>query len=178
MSKILTTYDCVHAMLTEHDVELAEDFKTEFANFQYILVLAQFELCLVLKAIHYSQNDLEKIHSIKRGFLIIYETKIALDKLNPTLKTIKSDFPQLENEFKQAVYLIKDVRRIVNDDIRIVEVRNNVSAHINPNFLEYYKNFEMLELSKDLNLIMDMKNKLYLIEKFISTVRATRSTKN
>ncbi len=95
------------------------------------------------------------------------------------LQSMMLSWPKiLKNEFKQAVYLIKDVRRIVNDDIRIVEVRNNVSAHINPNFLEYYKNFEMLELSKDLNLIMDMKNKLYLIEKFISTVRATRSTKN
>lgn len=95
ISKILTSYDIVYNILNNKNISLAKDFEIEFSNFQYILVLSQFELSLILKVIFFSKSDLEKIHNIKRGLLILYETKVALDKLSPTLKRIKEDFPQL-----------------------------------------------------------------------------------
>ncbi|MEJ5102748.1 hypothetical protein [Chryseobacterium sp. MYb328] len=174
MSKILTSYDIVYGILNKNGIELAKDFETEFANFQYILVLSQFELCLVFKSIYYSLNDLEKIHNIKRGLLILYETKIALDKLNLTLRKISLDFPELEDEFKLIIDLIRDSKKIILSHGRIEDIRNNVSAHINPNFLEYYKYFEKVDLSEDLNLLMNMKKTFYSIENFISKIRSLK----
>ncbi|AZB10853.1 hypothetical protein EG344_19420 [Chryseobacterium sp. G0162] len=173
MNKILTSYDIVHGILHKNKIELAKDFEIEFANFQYILVLSQFELSLVFKSI-YSLNDLEKIHNIKRGLLILYETKIALDKLNLTLKRISLDFPQLEDEFKLIRDLIRNSKKTILSHDRIEDIRNNVSAHINPNFLEYYKYFEKVDLSEDLNLLTNMKKTFYTIENFISKVRSLK----
>ncbi|WP_395974317.1 hypothetical protein [Chryseobacterium cucumeris] len=174
MNKILTSYDIVHGVLHKNKIELAKDFEIEFVNFQYILVLSQFELSLVFKSIYYSLNDLEKIHNIKRGLLILYETKIALDKLNLTLRRISLDFPQLEDEFKLIIDLIRDSKKIILSHDRIEDIRNNVSAHINPIFLEYYKYFEKVDLSEDLNLLMNMKKTFYTIENFISKVRSLK----
>lgn len=171
MSKILASFDTVHSILNSSNTDLAKDFEIEFPNFQYVLVLSQFELSLTLKAIFFSKSELEKIHNIKKGLLTLYETKIALDKLNPTLKKIKAEFPQLENEFSQTNNLIKEAKKTIMLNRRIEEIRNNVSAHINPNFLQYYKHFEKVNLSEDLSLLIDMKKIFYKIENFISKVR-------
>lgn len=174
MSKILTTYTIVYDILDNNHVSLAKDFEIEYPNFQYILVLSQFELSLILKAIFFSKSDLEKIHNIKKGLLIIYETKVALDKLSPTLKRIKEDFPQLENEFSQIITLIKEVKKIISSDRRIEKIRNNVSAHINPNFLHYYKHIEKIDLSEDFTLLIKMKEIFSKIENFITKVRFSK----
>lgn len=174
ISKILTSYDIVYNILNNKNISLAKDFEIEFSNFQYILVLSQFELSLILKAIFFSKSDLEKIHNIKRGLLILYETKVALDKLSPTLKRIKEDFPQLENEFSQIITLIKEVKKSISLDRRIEEIRNNVSAHINPNFLHYYKHIEKIDLSEDYNLLINMKAIFHKIENFVTLVRFSK----
>lgn len=174
MSKIFTSYDAIHDILNNNNISLAKDFEIEFQNFQYMLVLSQFELSLILKAIYFSRNDLEKIHNIKKGLLIIYETKVAIDKLSPTLKRIKEGYPQLENEFTQTIILIKEVRKSISLNRRIEEIRNNVSAHINPNFLHYYKYFEKIDLHEDFNLLIDMKAIFYKIENFVGIVSSIK----
>ncbi|MDQ8747844.1 hypothetical protein [Elizabethkingia miricola] len=174
MSKILTTVNIVHDILNNKNVSLAKDFEIEYPNFQYILVLSQFELSLILKAIFFSKSDLEKVHNIKKGLLILYETKVALDKFSPTLKRIKEDFPQFESEFSQTITLIKEVKKSISSDRRIEEIRNNVSAHINPNFLHYYKHIEKIDLFEDFTLLIKMKEIFRKIEDFVTLIRFSK----
>jgi len=174
MSKILTSYDIVNEILFKTEAELAKDFETEFANYQYILVLSQFELSLALKSIYYSKSDLEKIHNLKKGLSILYETKIVMDKLNPTLKQIKENYPSLQDEFKKTIIIIKSIKKIILFDSRIEEIRNNVFAHFNPNFTQYYNYFEKIVINNDLKLLIEIKDYLYQIERFIVKVRSIK----
>lgn len=95
------------------------------------------KISLVLKSIHYVKSQAEKIHLLKRGILVLYEFKIILDKLNPTLRKIKDENSELELEFKNIIDIIKQLKKRINSEVRIVEIRNNTSAHFNSSFLEY-----------------------------------------
>lgn len=171
MKKVLTSYSVVNNIFKKNNIDLAKKFEIEIENLQYILVLAQLEISLTLKSIYYSKNDFEKIHIIKRGLHIIYETKISLDKLNPTLKSIKNEFPRLDIEFRGTIELIKQMKKQINSERRIGEIRNNVSAHINANFLEYYNYLGKINLEEDLQLLVRFKLVLNEIERFLFKVR-------
>lgn len=175
MKKILTSYTVVHNIFKKNDIDLAKKFEIEIENLQYILVLAQLEISLTLKSIYYSKSEFEKIHIIKRGLHIIYETKISLDKLNPTLKSIKNEFPGLDIAFRETIELIKQIKKQINSERRIEEIRNNVSAHINANFLEYYNYLGRINLEEDLQLLIRFKLVLNEIERFLFKVRNEKS---
>lgn len=178
MKKVLTSYSVVNNILKKNNIDLAKKFEIEIENLQYILVLAQLEILLTLKSIYYSKNDFEKIHIIKRGLHTIYETKISLDKLNPTLKSIKNEFPRLDIEFRGTIELIKQMKKQINSERRIGEIRNNVSAHINANFLEYYNYLGKINLEEDLQLLVRFKLVLNEIERFLFKVRNEKSLTN
>lgn len=178
MKKVLTSYSVVNNIFKKNNIDLAKKFEIEIENLQYILVLAQLEISLTLKSIYYSKNDFEKIHIIKRGLHIIYETKISLDKLNPTLKSIKNEFPRLDIEFRGTIELIKQMKKQINSERRIEEIRNNVSAHINANFLEYYNYLGKINLEEDLQLLVRFKLVLNEIERFLFKVRNEKSLSN
>lgn len=171
MSKIINSYSAVYECLKDVYYEFAKDYDTEFHNIQYILLIAQLEILLVLKSIYYAKSDYERVHLIKRGMLVIYEGKILLDKLNPTFKRIKDEFPELEIEFKRIVDSIKQFKKYITKDKRIEEIRNNSAAHINPNLLEYYNFLHQIEFDEDLKMIISFKKLLNQVDLFLSKVR-------
>lgn len=174
MNGIINSYSIVNDIFKRNNIDLAKDFETEIENLQSILVLAQLEISLVLKSIHYSKSEAEEKHLIKRGILILYESKITLGKLNPTLKLIKKEYPELEIQFKDIIEIIKQFKKRINNEKRILEIRNNISAHINPNFLEYYNYLNKIDLKEDLDLLIRFKLILNEIDSFLYKVRTQK----
>lgn len=174
MNGIINSYSIVNDIFKKNNIDLAKDFETEIENLQSVLILAQLEISLVLKSIHYSKSEAEEKHLIKRGILILYESKVTLDKLNPTLKLIKKEYPELETQFKSIIEIIKQFKKRINYEKRIVEIRNNISAHINPNFLEYYNYLNKIDLKEDLHLLIRFKLILNEIDSFLYKVRTQK----
>lgn len=177
MQNVLNSYDDLKDIFKEKP-EIAKHFETEIENLHSVITLAQLEISLVLKSLHFAKNETEEKHITKRGLLVIYETKIALDKLNPTLKKIRNDFPELEIEFKDILDIIKQAKKRISSERRIEEIRNNISAHINSNFLEYYQFLEKIDLEEDISLIVRMKLILNEINNFLLKVSLNKLTKN
>jgi len=171
MNGIINCYSIVNDIFKTNNIDLAKDFEVQIENLQSILVLAQLEISLVLKSIYYSKSEIEKKHIIKRGLLILYESKMTLDKLNPTLKLIKEKYPELEIEFKDIIDIIKQFKKRIHKEERIADIRNNISAHINPIFLEYYKYLNKIYLEEDLDLLIRFKLILNEIDSFLYKVR-------
>lgn len=171
MNGIINCYSIVNDIFKTNNIDLAKDFETQIENLQSILVLAQLEISLVLKSIYYSKSEIEKKHIIKRGLLILYESKMTLDKLNPTLKLIKEKYLELEIEFKDIIDIIKQFKKRIHREERIADIRNNISAHINPIFLEYYKYLNKIDLEEDLDLLFRFKLILNEIDSFLYKVR-------
>ena len=166
MNRVLDSYKGLEDVF-QNRPELKKYFTTEIENFHSIVTLAQLEISLSLKAIYYAKCKSEKSHLIKRGLLVLYEIKMALDKLNPVFKKIKDDYPELENEFKEITIIIKQAKRRIADEPRIMHIRNNISAHINTNFLENYKYLETVDLEEDIDLIIRMKLILNELNNFL-----------
>jgi len=177
MQNVLNSYDDLKDIFKEKP-EIAKHFETEIENLHSVITLAQLEISLVLKSLHFAKNESEEKHITKRGLLVIYETKIALDKLNPTLKKIRNDFPELEIEFKDILDIIKQAKKRISSERRIEEIRNNISAHINSNFLEYYQFLEKIDLEEDISLIVRMKLILNEINNFLFKVSLNQLNKN
>lgn len=177
MQNVLNSYDDLKDIFKEKP-KIAKHFETEIENLHSVITLAQLEISLVLKSLHFAKNESEEKHITKRGLLVIYETKIALDKLNPTLKKIRNDFPELEIEFKDILDIIKQAKKRISSERRIEEIRNNISAHINSNFLEYYQFLEKIDLEEDISLIVRMKLILNEINNFLFKVSLNKLNKN
>lgn len=177
MQNVLNSYDDLKDIFKEKP-KIAKHFETEIENLHSVITLAQLEISLVLKSLHFAKNESEEKHITKRGLLVIYETKIALDKLNPTLKKIRNDFPELEIEFKDILDIIKQAKKRISSERRIEEIRNNISAHINSNFLEYYQFLEKIDLEEDISLIARMKLILNEINNFLFKVSLNKLNKN
>lgn len=170
MKGIIHSYSVVNEIFIKNDIDLAKEFEIHIENFQSILVLGQLEISLVLKSIHYAKSQAEKIHLLKRGILVLYEFKIVLDKLNPTLRKIKDENSELELEFKSIIDIIKQFKKRINSEVRIVEIRNNTSAHFNSSFLEYSNFLNKIEYEEDLSLILRFRLILNEIESFLYKV--------
>lgn len=169
MNRVLDSYKGSEHFF-QNKPELKKYFTTEIENFHSIVTLAQLEITLSLKAIYYAKSESEKSHLIKRGLLVLYETKMALDKLNPAFKKIKNEYPELETEFKEISLIIKQAKRRITDESRIMHIRNNISAHINADFLENYKYLETVDLEEDIDLIIRMKLILNELNNFLLKV--------
>ena len=66
--------------------------------------------------------------------------------------------------------MIKQAKRRIADEPRIMHIRNNISAHINTNFLENYKYLETVDLEEDIDLIIRMKLILNELNNFLLKV--------
>lgn len=149
-------------------------FADDIDNLHCMITVSQLEISLVLKSIHYSNNDYEKRHHIKRVILVIYEIKKVLDKLNPALKTIKDNHPELSEDFIEIVTIIKAVKKTITENIRIKEIRDNISAHINPSFLDYNKHLEKINIEEDVHFIIRLKLILNKLNSFLFIVVSSR----
>jgi hypothetical protein len=177
MQNVINSYDDLKDIFKEKP-EIANHFETEIENFHSIITLSQLEISLVLKSLYFAKNESEEKHITKRGLLVIYEIKIALDKLNPTLKKIRNDFPELEIEFKDILDIIKQAKKRISSERRIEEIRNNTSAHINSNFLEYYQFLEKIDLEEDISLIVRINLILNEINNFLFKVSLNQLNNN
>ena len=72
-----------------------------------------------------------------------------------------------------TVIIMKKMKKIILVDSRMEKIRNNVSAHFNHNFSKYYDYFEKINVNNDLKLLIEIKDYLYQVEKFIAKVRFT-----
>ncbi|HRG18681.1 MAG TPA: hypothetical protein PLP39_06295 [Flavobacterium lutivivi] len=149
-------------------------FASEIDNFHCMITVSQLEISLVLKSIHYSNNDYEKRHNIKKAILTTYEIKKVLDKLNPVLKIIKDKHPDLNEEFKEMVIIIKAVKKFIAENNRIKGIRDNISAHINPNFVEYNSHLKKINIEEDVDFIIKLKMILNKLNEFLYKVVISR----
>lgn len=177
MNNAIGSFESLKILFNESKPEIAEILNTDIQNFQAIMAVVGLEICLVLKGIYYSKSDSEKIFLLKKGLLVLYETKILLDKLSPIIKQIKIELPELEKDIIEFTNILKQTKKRIVSESRIAEIRNNTSAHFNPNFLEFYRFIQKIDLKNDLDFLLRTIKILREIDKFLLKVEGQRLKK-
>lgn len=146
-----------------------EHIKFDIENIHPIINISKLEISLILKSIHYAKNDIEKNHTLKKGLLIVFETFETLKKFNKILKEYSQKTNKLKNEFNQINLRIKPFRKLLNDDSRIKNIRDNIVAHINSNFIEYYKQLKKIDIVNDYDLLIRFRFMLNDLDEYLFT---------
>lgn len=118
-----------------------EDFnEIELMNkFNALLTISLLDLMVVCKNMCLVETDWERIHFIKQGYLIIYETINTYHKYSSELRnTIATKYTGFITIFNTINKDLKQFKKIHDYENVIGVIRNKVAGHINEDFVLYY----------------------------------------
>src|SRR5690606_19448170 len=139
---------------------------TEILNFHAIITISQLEISLVLKSLHFSKSDFEKIYRIKHSYLIIYATFNTLNILKRNLSEMY-DNKAIAKEYAELNKLLREFRKFVDIENKVKNIRNKISEHITSNFSEYYSFIEVINIEDDIDKLIRFRLVLNQLNDFL-----------
>ena len=124
------------------------------SNAHCVSTISHLEISLTLKSLHYSKYEIEKKQILKNGILVVYESIKSLEKFNKTLKEYSSKSENFKKEFDDFSKLIKEFKKSIGYEKEIKNIRNNISGHINSDFIEYSNHMDLIDIEKTTHYII------------------------
>ena len=124
------------------------------SNAHCVSTISQLEISLTLKSLHYSKYEIEKKQILKNGILVVYESIKSLEKFNKTLKEYSGKSENFKKEFDNYSKLIKEFKKNIGYEKEIKNIRNNISGHINSDFIEYSNHMDLIDIEKTTHYIV------------------------
>ena len=124
------------------------------SNAHCVATISQLEISLTLKSLHYSKYEIEKKQILKNGILVVYESIKSIEKFNKTLKEYSSKSENFKKEFDNYSTSIKEFKKSIGYEKDIKNIRNNVSGHINSDYIEYANHMDLIDIEKTAHYIV------------------------
>jgi len=162
-------------LLNTEGIPLSNKFKEEFLDLtvEHIQYACFFnssflDIATSLKGILTCESNWERRYFLKNGFVTIYETiKTYNDGIQKILRSsIKLNFQSFESRKQEIDLELREFRKKYQYDSVIRGIRNKAGAHYDKNFIEYYKNLQILDSSFNVKIISDFSNILMSLLKF------------
>lgn len=142
LRKIMHTQTEAIEFLVQIDAKTdIEDFdEIERMNkFNALLTISLLDLMVVCKNMCLVETDWERIHFIKQGYLVIYETINTYHKYSSELrKIISTKYCGFTKNFDIINKDLKQFKKIHDYENVIGVIRNKVAGHIDEDFVLYY----------------------------------------
>ena len=129
---------------------------TVILNIHAINTISQLETSIILKSLHFAKSDFEKTYIIKHAYLIIYETFKTLYHLKINLRLMCNN-ELLNAEYQELETVLKRFNKFVGIDNKVQKIRNKISGHITPSFLEYYSSLEIINVEDDIEKVIQFR---------------------
>src|SRR5215218_8577536 len=128
-----------------------EDFNEieRMNKFNTLLTISLLDLMVVCKNMCLAETDWERIHFIKQGYLVIYETINTYHKHSSELRnTIATKYSGFIKTFDAINKDLKQFKKIHDYENVIGLIRNKVAGHIDEDFILYYDTIAKLDGEK------------------------------
>lgn len=143
---------------SDHDLHLEnKKLKIEFFCF---VTTSYIDLLCTYRNLKRSKSDWERSYNIKIAYLIAYETINTYHQYKGDIyKTLKKEEKNDYNQFFRMLNdELSDFKYEYDYDSIMSKIRNKSTAHYDKNFLEFYKNYEVLNKSGSKNIIRSFLN--------------------
>lgn len=135
----LTSYMSIIEKFHPEDNTLEiHEFKNQL-DFSGFLTVCTLDILVTTKNLLQVEEIWEELYYLRHGYLTIYEAINTYNAHNKWIHSfISENFPGLKPEFDLLAKEIRQFKRDYNYDTTIAEIRNETTAHIDRNFLNYF----------------------------------------
>ena len=144
----------LNEFITDYSFDSKALLDLNISNAHCVTTISQLEISLTLKSLYYSKKEIEKKQILKNGILVIYESIKTLEQFNKILKEYSELNESLNDEFKKHKLLMKGFKKSIGYDSSIKNKRNNISGHINSDYIEYSKHIDSIDIEKTTHFIV------------------------
>jgi len=122
------------------NIDLEEFNEIEQMNkFNALLTISLLDLMVVCKNMCLAKTDWERIHFIKHGYLVVYETINTYHKHSSELqRIIATKYAAFRTSFESINKDLKQFKKLHDYEKVIGLIRNKVAGHIDEDFVLYY----------------------------------------
>lgn len=141
--------------------------------------ICSLDLAVNLKNLVKSESDWEKIFFIKNSFLLIFEVVNRLDvkKHSHVYNKIKTYFPEMIPLCEDFNEQLLDFR--TSEDFKIIKkVRNNIAAHIEKKFENYFEIIYSLDSNECAQIIGKFNPILFILIDILNKIQLLINVKN
>ncbi|MDB5199174.1 MAG: hypothetical protein JWO92_1137 [Chitinophagaceae bacterium] len=149
---LYTQLDMFVAILqrTDREEEIMEflDFKKQL-NFNGFLTVCMLDLLVTTKNLLLAKEIWEEIYYLRHGYLTIYETIITYTDQSKWIKgLVTTKYPGSKTKFDRLTDSIKHFKKEYSYEKTIAQTRNEITAHIEQDFLNYFQKISGFDISK------------------------------
>jgi hypothetical protein len=149
----------LNEFITDYSFDSNALLDLNISNAHCVTTISQLEISLTLKSLYYSKKEIEKKEIekkqiLKNGILVIYESIKTLEQFNKLFKEYSELNESLNDEFKKHKLLMKGFKKSIGYDSSIKNIRNNISGHINSDYIEYSKHIDSIDIEKTTHFIV------------------------
>ena len=141
-----------------------EDFSEieSLINFTGYLTISILDLLVICKNIILAKYHWEKIHQLKQGYLVIYESIQSYHKHR--LEDVAEKNTESKELYQYISKTLKAFKKDYNFPKAFTEIRNATIAHIDTNFAIYYDLVAKIDGDKSFNAILAFLQIIYKMQ--------------
>lgn len=139
----------------------------EISNIHCIVTSTELEISIILKSLYHSNHEIESIQIIKNGVLIIYETIKTLDKYGKILHDLSDQYIEYKPEYDKYKKGMKTFKKNIELDSTYKDIRNKIAGHIIPDYSEYSRIIDTIDLDNQKYYMVQFKMMIDLLNTFL-----------